>query len=73
MNLRGATGGSRPGLMMDRSALRADCAALLGLAAPLPNSLRGLRPLRSTIVSESEVEARTSGARAARLALLADP
>jgi hypothetical protein len=45
--------------MMDRSALRADCAVLLGLAAPPPNSLRDLRSLRSNIVGESAVEART--------------
>jgi hypothetical protein len=59
--------------MMDRSALRADFAVLLDLAAPLPNSLRGLRPLRSNNVSESELEARTACARAASSALLADP
>ena len=53
-----AAGGARPGLRVGRSVLRTDCAALLGLAAPLRNSLRALRALRSDNRSESVLEAR---------------
>jgi len=41
-----------------RSARCADSPAMLGLAAPSPNSLRDLRSLRSDSVDESEDEAR---------------
>ncbi|WP_292456113.1 hypothetical protein, partial [Methylibium sp.] len=41
-----------------RSALRVDCAALLGLVAPSRNSLRSLRSLRSDNRDESVDEAR---------------
>ena len=48
-----ATGGARQGLRVGRSVLRTDCAVLLGLAAPLRNSLRALRALRSDKRDES--------------------
>jgi hypothetical protein len=41
-----------------RSVLRTDSPAMLGLAAPSPNSLRDLRSLRSDSVDESDHEAR---------------
>src|SRR5205085_6133469 len=41
-----------------RSTLRADCTAMLGLAAPSRNSLRSLRSLRSDRRAESDHEAR---------------
>jgi len=44
--------------MRERSALRADSAAMLGLGVAPNNSLRSLRALRSDTFGESEVDAR---------------
>ena len=41
-----------------RAVLRTDSPAMLGLAAPSPNSLRDLRSLRSNSVDESDNDAR---------------
>ena len=46
------------GASLERSALRSDCPAMLGLVAPSQNSLRSLRSLRSNSRGESEDEAR---------------
>ncbi len=43
---------------LERSALRSDCPAMLGLAAPPPNSLRSLCSLRSNSRGESVVDPR---------------
>ena len=46
LGVRAVAGGLGRGLMLWRSALRADCAAVLGQGAVPQNSLRSLRSLR---------------------------
>ena len=43
---------------LERSSLRADCPAMLGLVAPSHNSLRSLRSLRSDTCDESDIDSR---------------
>jgi len=59
---KGACGQAR-GASRRRPALRAGCPAMLGLAAPAPNSLRSLRSLRSDSVAESEDNSRCARGR----------
>ncbi len=57
-SLRVAPGGTRQGLMVERSTLRSDFAAVLGPGVAPHNSLRSLRSLRSDNCGESAHEAR---------------